>query len=216
MVTKRKRVILAGVGVAVVTALLWHFSRPSQPTHDSRTLTQWMSALGSSDSDEEAHAFAAIEAIGTNGLPTITRFLTKADSPLRLRCLALLDHVPFLRLHFTTAAEWRQKAKVALILSGAESQRASIPALASLSRHANPAVRLTAVDALSQFMFTEPACLPPLEAAQSDIDAQVRATAQEAVQRVRGVSNAVERLRERVREMRSNPEGSFERSAPGA
>ena len=162
MVTKRKRVVLASVGVAVFTALAWHFSRPSQPAHDGRTLTEWMSALGSSDSDEEAHAFAAIEAIGTNGLPTISRFLAKTDSSLKLRCLALLDRVPFLRLRVTTAAEWRQKAKVALILSGAESQHASIPTLVSLSRHPNPAVRLTAVDALSEFIFTEPACLPPL------------------------------------------------------
>jgi hypothetical protein len=164
-----------------------------------------MSALGSSDSDEEAHAFAAIEAIGTNGLPTITRFLAKTD--LKLRCLALLDRVPFLRLRVTTATEWRQKAKVALILSGAESQHASIPTLASLSRHSNPAVRLTAVDALSKFMFTEPACLPPLEAAQSDVDVKVRATAQEAVQRLRGVSNAVERLREMRSTMRCSEPG---------
>jgi len=155
-----------------------------------------MGVLGSSDSDQEAHAFAAIEAIGTNGLPTIIQFLERRDSALKLRCIQIVECLPFLHLHLTTATEWRQKAKVALILSGAESQHESIPALARLSRHPSRGVRLTAVDALSLFMFTGPSCLPPLDAAQKDLDAKVRAVAHEAVGRSTGVSNAVKRLRE--------------------
>lgn len=196
MVTKRKRIALRVVAIIAFASFAWLLTRPSQPLYDGRSLTQWMAALGSADTDEEAHAFAAIEAMGTNALPTIIRFLERRDSTLKLRCLRVAQRIPFLHVRFTTAAEWRQKANVALILSGAESQHASIPALVRLSRDTDAGVRQTAVDALSQFMFTEPATLPALEAAQTDADAQVRVSAQEAVQRHRGVSNAVQRLRE--------------------
>ena len=118
------------------------------------------------------------------------------------RCLRFVQGIPFLPVRFTTAAKWRQRAKGAFILSGAGSQRASITALARLSRDADPGVRLTAVEILSQFVFTEPSSLPAVEAAQSDTDARVRTAAQQAVQSHRGVSNALERLRERLQEMR--------------
>lgn len=194
MPTKRKRRTLIAIGIIAFTALAWLFMRPSQPTYDGETLTHWIAVLGSSDTDEEAHAFAAIQAIGTNGLPTILRLLESGDSGMKFRCLRLIGHVPFLNLRFDTAAEKRQKGKLALILAGEEAQHSSIPALAHLSRAADAGVRLTAVDCLSQFMFNEPEVLSALEAAQSDADAQVSTKARDAVRRHQGVGDAVQRL----------------------
>jgi HEAT repeat protein len=108
----------------------------------------------------------------------------------------LLERVPFLHLRFTTAGEWRQKAKAALILSGAESQQASVPTLFRLSQDADAGVRMTAVDYLSRLVFIDPRALPALEAAQVDADAQVRNLAQDVVREHSAVSNAVQRLRE--------------------
>lgn len=197
MLTKRTRRTLKAIGILTFVALASLLMRPSQPTYDGRTLTHWIKVLGSSDSDEEAHAFAAIQSIGTNALPTILQLLESRDSTMKFRCLQVLGRVPFLNLRFETAAEWRQKAKLALVLAGAESQHKSIPALARMSRAADAGVRLTAVDCLSQLMFSEPEVLPSLEAAQSDADPKVCAVARDAVRRYRGVGDAVERLRER-------------------
>ena len=191
---KRKRKILLAVGVLIVAAAAWLLVPSSQPTYDGKTLTHWMAALGSADGDEEAHAFAAIQAIGTNALPTISRLLESSDSTFKLRCLHLAERIPFLGLRFQTAAEQRQQAKVALILAGSESQRMSVPTLARLSRAADAGVRITAVECLSQLLFTEREVISSLEAAQGDPDPRVSTVARDAVRRSRGVGDAVQRL----------------------
>ena len=92
------------------------------------------------------------------------------DSSLSQRCAQFVQRIPLLRLRLTTAAEWRQRAKVALILSGEEAQQRSISALIRLSRDTDAGVRLTAIEALSQFIFTDPSSVQPLEVAQLDSD----------------------------------------------
>jgi hypothetical protein len=59
---------------------------------------------------------------------------------------------------------------MALAISGQESIRASIPAIAELSRVPDPGVRLRAVEMLSVLPLNETAPLPALEAAQTDPD----------------------------------------------
>ena len=194
--TKRKRRTLMAVGVLAFAAVTWLLVPSSQSTYDGKTLTHWIAALGSSDGDEEAHAFAAIQAIGTNALPTILRLLESSDSTFKLRCLRLAERIPFLDLRFQTAAERRQKAKVALILAGSESQHMSVPTLARLSRAADTGVRITAVECLSQLMFSEREVISSLEAAQGDPDPRVSTLARDAVQRNRGVDDAIWRLQE--------------------
>jgi len=144
MLTKQIRRTLVGIGVLTLAAVAWQFMRPSQPTYDGRTLMHWIAVLGSSDADDEAHAFAAIQTMGTNALPTILRLLEGRDST------------------------WRQKAKLALFLVGEEPQVKSIPALVRLSRAADAGVRLTAVECLSQLMFNQPEVLSALQVAQND------------------------------------------------
>jgi HEAT repeat protein len=109
--------------------------------------------------------------------------------------LRLGRNIPFLHLPFTTPAERRQKGKMALVLAGEESMKASIPELVRLSHDTDAGVRLTAIEALSGFASNETNNLPALEAAQADPDFRVRAAALQAVQLRRAVEREVERLR---------------------
>ena len=184
--------------VALVGVIAWQVLRlrSAEPTWDGRSLKRWIAALGNSDADEEAHAFAAIEAIGTNGLPIIIRLLGTRDSASGLQLLRLVQHVPLVHLQFSTPSERRQKAKVALFLAGGESMRTSIPDLMRLARDSDPGVRLTAVEALSAFPCNETSALAALETAQADTDSRVRTSAQQAVQSRKAVDREVQRLRE--------------------
>jgi HEAT repeat protein len=184
-------ILAAAAAVLAAVALV----SPAQPTCDGHTITHWIAALDSRDSDERVHAFAAIEKIGTNAPPTILRFLGTRDSALKFRLHSLLDRVPLFHLRLTSAADIRQKAGMALSISGQGSIRASIPALASLSRDLDPGVRLRAVEMLSLLPFDETAPLPALEAAQNDPDPRVRATVGEAVQSRKAVYRAVQQAR---------------------
>ena len=166
---------------AILFAVAWLAKQPREPMCDGRSLTQWMEALGSANEDAEAHAFAAIERIGTNGLPFILPRLATRDSAWQFQVLALVQRAPFLQIHFTAPNERRQQAKIALILSGGESMQASISDLGRLSRDKDPGVRLTAVELLSGFPVNDTSPLSALKAAQADPDPRVRAAAVEAV-----------------------------------
>jgi hypothetical protein len=82
MLTEHKRRVLTVSGVLAFVALVWLLTRPPEAAYDGRSLTQWTALLGSPATDEEAQAFAAIEAMGTNALPTIVRLLGSRDSAL--------------------------------------------------------------------------------------------------------------------------------------
>jgi hypothetical protein len=108
------RMIICGVVATVLLSFVCIVLFPEEPKCDGRSLTYWIGALGASDEDEEAHAFAAIEAIGTNGLPLIVSSLGTRDSALQFQFLRLAQRIPFVHPHFTTPHERRQKAKEAL------------------------------------------------------------------------------------------------------
>jgi hypothetical protein len=191
-----RRIVICGVVATVLLGFGWIVLFPEEPKCDGRSLTYWIGALGASDADEEAHAFAAIEAIGTNGLASIIYSLGTRDSALQFQFLRLAQRIPFVHPHFTTPHVRRQKAKEALFLCGEDSLRASISDLVRLSCDKDPGVRLTAVEALSAFPFNEITPMPALRAAEQDPDSQVRAAARQAVASRRAVEKEVQRLRE--------------------
>ncbi len=205
---KFKRRALLVFSVLTFVVLVWQLTRPAQPEFDGKSLTHWIEKIGSSDIDEEAHAFAVIQSIGTNALPTIFQLLEKTDSAPKRWFLQFVGSIPVFQFSFKTAEEWRQAAKTALILTGEESRRMSIPVLVRLSKSSDSGVRMTAVDCLSQMMFTEPEILPVLKRAENDADVQVRTAAQNAMRRYRGVSNGVQRLIEMHSRMINNAAGT--------
>jgi HEAT repeat protein len=208
MLRRRKHIVVGIVIAVLLLGFVWGIARPGEPTCDGRSLTHWMAVLGGADQDEEAHAFAAIEKVGTNGVRFILPRLGTRDSALRFQVLALIQRAPILRIHFTTPRERRQQAKLALILAGEESMRGSISDLVRLSRDKDPGVRFTAVELLSGFPVNDPATLPALRAAQADPDARVSAAAQQAL----GSRSAADRGVQRLREVRANkPPGANSR-----
>ena len=179
----------------ILLAAAWLIAPTGEPRCDGRSLNEWMAALGNTDQDEEAHAFAAIETIGTNGLRFILRRLSTQDSAWRFQVLAFIQRAPLLHIHFTAPSERRQRAKMALMLAGEASMRASIPELVRLSGDKDAGVRLTAVELLSAFPVNDTAPLGALKAAQADPDRRVRAAAEQAVGSRRAVE--VQRLSQR-------------------
>jgi hypothetical protein len=195
MLSRPKYITICILAAATAALAAVVFASPSQPTCDGHTITYWMGVLDNRNPDERAHAYAAIEKLGTNALPTILHLLGTRDSALKFRLRSLTERVPLLHLRFTSAADIRQKAGMALAISGQESIRASIPALADLSRDLDPGIRLRAVEMLSLLPFDETAPLPAVEAAQNDPDSRVRATAGEAVRSRKAVTRAVQQAR---------------------
>ncbi len=196
MTSSAKRVTVAIAAFIAVLSLVWIAAPSGEPVCDGHALTHWMRAIDSSNQDEEAHAFAAIAAIGTNGLPVIISRLGTRDSWLQLQSLRLVQLVPFLRDHFTGPSEWRHKARRALQLAGEEAMRVSIPDLTRLSADKDPGVRLSAVEALSAFTLNDTAPVAALKAAQADPDSRVSAAARQVVDMRRAREQGVERLRE--------------------
>jgi hypothetical protein len=188
---------MVGIAAMILLVAAWLIAPTGEPMCDGRRLTQWMAALGSADQDEEAHAFAAIETIGTNGLQIILPRLGTRDSAWRFQVLTFIQRAPLLHIHFTTPSELRQRAKMALMLAGEESMRASIPELVRLSGAKDPGVRLTAVELLSAFPINDPAPLAALKGAEADADPRVRAAAQQAL----GIRRAVEQEARRLRQL---------------
>ena len=141
--------------MAALAALV--LTSPSQPSCDGHTITYWIAFLQSRDSDQTAHAFAAVEKIGTNGLPTILHLLGTRDSarrvPHSLPGRARPVDPSSVCFRCRRAAE---ATGVALAISGQESIRASVPTLADLSRDPDPGVRLRAVEMLSGLPSTKP------------------------------------------------------------
>jgi hypothetical protein len=122
----------------------------------------------------------AINALGTNALPTVARHLGKKDSALKLNFNQLARRFPGAHLRpVATAREWRWAMTKLFSNSGEESRRAAILALSRLSQDPDTAVRTAAVDCLSLCYFTsqDPEVRRALEAAQSDTDALIRSKA---------------------------------------
>ncbi len=209
---------MVGIAALILLVAAWLISRTGEPMCDGRSLTKWMAALGSADQDEEARAFAAIETIGTNGLRFILPRLGTRDSAWRFQVVAFIQRAPLLHIHFTAPSERRQRAKMALMLAGEESMRASISELARLSGDKDAGVRLTAVELLSAFPINDTAPLAALKAAQADTDPRVRAAARQAVEIRGAVEQQAQRLRKSKPDLKgciAALEGGLLRSAPG-
>jgi HEAT repeat protein len=165
--------------------------RASEPTHDGRSLTEWLARMDSLTLDEEAEAFAAIQSIGTNALPTIIALLGKKNGVMAECWRRLIESVPFVGVRFTPAEVWRRRARVALILVGEQGEQSvSISQILRLLRDDDAGVRLTAVEVLRNCMFNVESAIGALESAQTDPDNTVRKVAQDAVQTYRGVKGA--------------------------
>jgi hypothetical protein len=84
----KRRLILAVLGLGILAALLFAFTRPREPSYKGRSLSQWVEDYGTPPkmtlSRQQEVAAQAIRAIGTNALPFLLRWIKyEAPPPVR-------------------------------------------------------------------------------------------------------------------------------------
>lgn len=92
---KRKRVLLAGVSVAVLMFASWFLrQRNTEPTYEGNRLSEWIEMHQEGSSMEQREAAVAIQAIGTNALPYLVEWLSYQPSSLRLKLESMVRRGP--------------------------------------------------------------------------------------------------------------------------
>ncbi|HZV35956.1 MAG TPA: HEAT repeat domain-containing protein [Verrucomicrobiae bacterium] len=104
---EKKRAIWLGFALLLIAVgLSWYISRSREPTYQGKPLTYWLELLNTDDgrlvdpADNSAReAEHAVQAIGTNAIPTLLEMLQKKDSPLKSGLIALSTKEHFLHIN---------------------------------------------------------------------------------------------------------------------
>jgi hypothetical protein len=101
---KKRRILIAALLVVILGGFAWWLLRPSEPSYNGKSLSAWLEGYGppytgSHDADEAVHH------IGTNAIPTLLRMLRASDSPLKAKCIDLLDRQHLVKITITPAWE---------------------------------------------------------------------------------------------------------------
>ena len=165
--------VLFGAGLlSACAALAWVCFSWSEPTYSGRRLTEWLEDYNRAQSLETTASIAeGIRAMGTNSLPVLLAHIGDPDSLRKVKLVARLRKLSFLRLPFYGAKRLRGPSFLALralgpnaapafprLLAMAENPTTrhsamvafaaigtnSIPTLASACRSTNRAVRVDA------------------------------------------------------------------------
>ena len=109
-------VVLTGMAVIVAAAILW--PQPREPIHQGRPLRAWLEEFDQSYGTTNYRAASqAIQAIGTNTLPFLIRYLRYQD-PSFHRQLIWLRRKLHLRGRIDYAVFWHRRAATACGESG--------------------------------------------------------------------------------------------------
>lgn len=117
---------------------IFFLSGPKEPVWHGKTLTQWLerrwasSFVSSTKYDDEPDR--AIEAIGTNGLPTIIKLLDARDSALKTKWIDLVNGQKLIHVHLKSALDKEWIAIVGLSVLGSNALPA-FPHLIKLWQH---------------------------------------------------------------------------------
>ena len=80
----KRRLILGILALGILAALIFHFTRPREPSYQGRSLSSWVAEIRK-NSDEglsDERAVNALRAIGTNALPYLLKWIQE-DAPPR-------------------------------------------------------------------------------------------------------------------------------------
>ena len=129
--------------------------RPSEPAYRGRTLRSWLKEFDGGYESADTNAIAAIQAIGTNGLPVLLRELTYKESVWRRGLRELADKLPIIKLSLEPPLHRNLRAAEALYVLGEEKR--AIPVLVGLMFQSDTALPAAITlarfgqDALPQF-----------------------------------------------------------------
>lgn len=132
---KRFYIALAVVLVALVGVIGWQvLSGEQEPVYKGRKLSEWL-RIDSHSPPEVPYWLAedAVRKIGTNGIPTLLRWLRTRDSALKLEVIHLIQRQHILDIHIWPASEWNGLAQRGFSILGTNAQ-AAVPELIEIAR----------------------------------------------------------------------------------
>jgi HEAT repeat protein len=176
---KRSRIALC-ILVATFSLFLLYFGlSPGEPRYQGRRLSAWLSDYGSLSGPHSEkrrvlrnNTDNAIYNIGTNAIPILMQRLQVSDSAVRYRVAASLNQMSFIKTKFTTAADERWHAGLALRALGSKA-RPAIPELTKLLNNSTLAGH--SLEILKNF--DDGTAIPILLQMAKDKNAELRKTA---------------------------------------
>lgn len=150
---KRSRVIgYAIAAVAVVTAIVvCVLGNEREPSHDGKTLTQWlveMQGLGMNNRAKYNECSEAVYTMGTNAVPTLLRMVDCKDSPVKLKAIQWLGPQWSERLKMRRADYYHSKVTFGFS-SLRERAAPAVPGLIALLHSSDRGVQAAAAECLS-------------------------------------------------------------------
>src|SRR5262249_30916181 len=146
---KRRRLILILAALAVLAGVVTYLCWPDEPYYGGRSLSSW---LGDSvnpfariqrgdfsmmDGSGAESTKRAVEAIGTNAIPTLLRFVQAKDSGSRRWFSAAGGYSMRSRVRITSAWEKHMMAQMGFAMLGTNALPA-VPALMQLTKDKDP------------------------------------------------------------------------------
>ena len=159
-------VLLAAIALAGMAMAWW----PSEPSYQGRSMSLWLIDLSSGEQQKREQAVEAVQAMGTNALPRLTRMLcAKDDARWKQALLKLESKQSLLRTHFTPAEEVRGRAVAGFFALGSSAQKSAVPALIRIvENESSPLVRAYAAVILGHIGPAAKAAVPALVKATQD------------------------------------------------
>lgn len=164
----------------IVIALVENPAGPREPEYRGKKLTAWLVDLGTSWVTR-TNATLAIQQMGTNAVPFLVQMLHAKDSPLKLKCMELVERQMArqhrFHFHFLYSSQKINYAISGLTILGSDAKGA-IPDLVNLLKDGDGADGQMAAFVLSRI---GPSAVPALEIALTNSDGGVRLRAAEGL-----------------------------------
>jgi hypothetical protein len=160
MSPRRKFLLIGGVVLALtlLAFLLWTVptSVEAGPSYEGRTLQQWIADAESPNLYVHTQAVESLRSIGTNALPTLTRWMAHRDSGYERQFYRVLESrwvTPWLRSACMGKSEMAYECRALIgFYELGRAARPALPFLESLVRENNPGANLKAANAAGAFV----------------------------------------------------------------
>ena len=134
---KKKRLILLVLCVivllGVLTAVIISVSEPPEPMYEGKPLSAILRPYVSSFDTRiiDSRMRKAVESLGTNALPTLLRWLSAKDSPIKLKAVGLFQKLPWVNYRYWTAEDRHLTAAFGFEILGPKA-RLAVPELVEI------------------------------------------------------------------------------------
>jgi hypothetical protein len=177
---KRRHLFAVGFILLMGGMFVYQTARTKEPRYQGRTLTQWLAEKPKTQNPFSTRprpltpdARRAVMAMGTNAIPVLLEMARATDSGLRTWVNSHLSRQRIIEFRFRSAAEQRAMAFTGFEILG-EAAEAAAPALASLLKEPDVALRYTALESLRRVTSDKEVLIPLLLEACRDSSPEVR------------------------------------------